>query len=97
MMEISTFPEHVEYSLVKLNLHESIPKKYDKITKNSPNMVFDMYIISPKKDQFKPVFFSLFDFSKITRPRQTATHGPNFLQVSDCMERLFLVREHVGT
>ena len=70
MMEISTFPEHVEYSLVKLNLHESIPKKYDKITKNSPNMVVDMYIISPKKDQFKPVFFSLFDFSKMKRPRQ---------------------------
>ena len=32
-------------------------------------MVVDMYIISPKKDQFKLVFFSLFDFSKIKRPR----------------------------
>ena len=27
-------------------------------------MVVDMYIISPKKDQFKPVFFGLFDFPK---------------------------------
>ena len=32
-------------------------------------MVVDMYIISPKKDQFKPVFFGLFDFSKIKKPR----------------------------
>ena len=32
-------------------------------------MVVNMYIISPKKDQFKPVFFGLFDFSKIKRPR----------------------------
>ena len=32
-------------------------------------MVVDMYIIGPKKDQFKPVFFSLFDFSKMKRPR----------------------------
>ena len=32
-------------------------------------MVVDMYIIGPKKDQFKPVFFGLFDFSKMKRPR----------------------------
>ena len=32
-------------------------------------MVVDMYIISPKKDQFKLVFFGLFDFFKIKRPR----------------------------
>ena len=32
-------------------------------------MVVNMYIIGPKKDQFKPVFFSLFDFSKMKRPR----------------------------
>ena len=32
-------------------------------------MVVDMYIISPKKDQFKLVFFGLFDFSKMKRPR----------------------------
>ena len=32
-------------------------------------MVVDMYIISPKKNQFKPVFFSLFDFFKMKRPR----------------------------
>ena len=32
-------------------------------------MVVDMYIIGPKKDRFKPVFFSLFDFSKMKRPR----------------------------
>ena len=32
-------------------------------------MVVDMYIIGPKKDQFKLVFFSLFDFSKMKRPR----------------------------
>ena len=32
-------------------------------------MVVDMYIIGPKQDRFKPVFFSLFDFSKIKRPR----------------------------
>ena len=32
-------------------------------------MVVNMYIISPKKDQFKPVFFGLFDFSKMKRPR----------------------------
>ena len=32
-------------------------------------MVVNIYIISPKKDQFKPVFFGLFDFSKIKRPR----------------------------
>ena len=28
-------------------------------------MVVDMYIISPKKDWFKPVFFSLFQDCKI--------------------------------
>ena len=44
-------------------------KKYDKITKNSPNMVVNMYIIGPKKHWFKPVFFSLFDFFKMKRPR----------------------------
>ena len=33
------------------------------------NMILDMYIISPKKDQFKLVFFGLFDFSKMKRPR----------------------------
>ena len=32
-------------------------------------MVVNMYIISPKKDWFKLVFFSLFDFSKMKRPR----------------------------
>ena len=32
-------------------------------------MVVDMYIIGPKKDQFKLVFFGLFDFSKMKRPR----------------------------
>ena len=32
-------------------------------------MVVNMYIIGPKKDQYKPVFFSLFDFSKMKRPR----------------------------
>ena len=32
-------------------------------------MVVDMYIISPKKDQFKLVFFSLFEFSKMKKPR----------------------------
>ena len=32
-------------------------------------MVVNMYIISPKKDWFKPVFFGLFDFSKMKRPR----------------------------
>ena len=32
-------------------------------------MVVDMYIISPKKDKFKLVFFSLFDFFKMKRPR----------------------------
>ena len=32
-------------------------------------MVVDMYIICPKKHGFKPVFFSLFDFSKMKRPR----------------------------
>ena len=32
-------------------------------------MVVDIYIIGPKKDQFKPVFFGLFDFSKMKRPR----------------------------
>ena len=32
-------------------------------------MVVNMYIIGPKKDQFKPVFFGLFDFSKMKRPR----------------------------
>ena len=32
-------------------------------------MVVDMYIIGPKKHQFKPIFFSLFDFSKMKRPR----------------------------
>ena len=32
-------------------------------------MVVNMYIIGPKKDQFKLVFFGLFDFSKIKRPR----------------------------
>ena len=32
-------------------------------------MLVDMYIIGPKKDWFKPVFFGLFDFSKMKRPR----------------------------
>ena len=32
-------------------------------------MVVDMYIISPKKDWFKLVFFSLFEFFKMKRPR----------------------------
>ena len=32
-------------------------------------MVVDMYIIGPKKDWFKPVFFNLFDFSKMKKPR----------------------------
>ena len=32
-------------------------------------MVVDMYIIGPKKDQFKLIFFGLFDFSKMKRPR----------------------------
>ena len=32
-------------------------------------MVVDMYIIGPKKDRFKPVFFGLFDFSKMKKPR----------------------------
>ena len=32
-------------------------------------MVVDMYIIGPKKNQFKPFFFGLFDFSKMKRPR----------------------------
>ena len=32
-------------------------------------MVVDMYIIGPKKDRFKLVFFRLFDFSKMKRPR----------------------------
>ena len=32
-------------------------------------MVVDMYIIGPKKDRFKLVFFGLFDFSKMKRPR----------------------------
>ena len=32
-------------------------------------MVVDMYIIGPKKDRFKPVFFGLFDFSNMKRPR----------------------------
>ena len=31
-------------------------------------MVVDMYIIGPKKDWFKLVFFDLFDFSKMKRP-----------------------------
>ena len=32
-------------------------------------MVVDMYIIGPKKDRFKLVFFGLFDFFKMKRPR----------------------------
>ena len=32
-------------------------------------MVVNMYIMGPKQDPFKPVFFSLFDFSKMKRPR----------------------------
>ena len=32
-------------------------------------MVIDMYIIGPKKDQFKLVFFSLFDFSKMKKTK----------------------------
>ena len=35
-------------------------------------MVVDMYIIGPKKDRFKPVFFGLFDFFKMKRPIKTA-------------------------
>ena len=32
-------------------------------------MVVDMYIIGPKKHQFKLIFFSLFDFFKMKKPR----------------------------
>ena len=32
-------------------------------------MVVNMYIIGPKKDRFKLVFFGLFNFSKMKRPR----------------------------
>ena len=44
-------------------------------------MVVNMYIISPKKDQFKLVFFSLFDFFKIKRskPRLQKTNKQSFL------------------
>ena len=72
---------HVEYSLVQLNLHESIPRKYDKITKNSSNMVVNMYVIGPKKDQLKPVFFWSFWFfqKKSPRPRLQKTNKWSFL------------------
>ena len=57
-----SFRWHVEYSLVKLNLHESIPKKYAKITKNSSNMIVDMYTINLKKIGLNQFFFSFFLF-----------------------------------
>ena len=44
-------------------------------------MVVDMYIIGPKKHQFKLVFFGLFDFSKMkrSRPRLQKTNKWSFL------------------
>ena len=70
MTEISTFPGDMLNILLSSSIYiNKLQKKYDKITKNSPNMVVNMYINSPKKDRFKPVFFGLFDFSKMKRPR----------------------------
>ena len=70
MTEISTFPGDMLNILLSGWIYmNKFQKKYDKITKNSHNMVVNMYIIGPKKDQFKPVFFSLFDFFKMKRPR----------------------------
>ena len=70
MTEISTFPGDMLNILLSGWIYmNKFQKKYDKITKNSPNMVVNMYMIGPKKDRFKPVFFGLFDFSKMKRPR----------------------------
>ena len=42
-------------------------------------MVANMHIISPKKGQFKPVFFGLFDFFKMKRPRPDCKRPTNSL------------------
>ena len=51
MTEIFTFPGDMLNILLSSWIYmNKFQKKYDKITKNSPNMVADMYIICPKKD-----------------------------------------------
>ena len=60
--EISIFPGDMLNILLLSWIYMNKFQKKWKNNKNSPHMVVDMYIISPKKDQFKPVFFWSFWF-----------------------------------